>query len=473
MLKHRLLFVFAFATLVVWSHWNFFTHGVFALGLNLTLFWFGFALVIRSDDASYNLKRDWPWFIPLLFIALSFSLFENPWLKFISLFVMPLGASVFCAYSHFREREQHYWNLAFLIVIVERCVKPLLTKCAAFDVFASATGDVADKKAAIAKPLSRILVGVGFLIPLGVFATTLLSSADASFGAFVVNTIETLFTGMSWLWLLKMFVAIMLTLVLLSVAAAWSEEIVYVQEPSKEHIDGLVVGIVLGGLLLIYMSFLALQVDKLIIEELPELYVEAERMVKSGFWQLFTLAVLNTVLFFTVYRKTGAAAQWVLRVFIVASSLLMASAAWKVWLYSYTFGLSYEKYFACYTAIFSLGVLLYLVMASFFTERRNVIKSITFAALWCYAIASITPVERIIFKANVYFAGQENTRIILGQLDQLSLDIKADLNRDRLSTLASTSADQLAWRNWHVKVQRQSCEHAWYESNLSRLRFCK
>jgi len=133
------------------------------------------------------------------------------------------------------------------------------------------------------------------------------------------------------------------------------------------------------------------------VTRLPENFRKAELLVISGFWQLFVLAVLNTGLFLMVYKRTGWEAQMILRIFILASSLLMVSAACKVWLYSYTFGLSYEKFFAMYTALFGLCILIYLVVASFSVMRFNVVRVIAFGSLWGYAVATVSPIEKFIF----------------------------------------------------------------------------
>jgi len=210
------------------------------------------------------------------------------------------------------------------------------------------------------------------------------------------------------------------------------------------------------------------------VDELPKNYREAERMVKSGFWQLFLLAVLNTGLFFIVYKKTGVIGQWGGRVFIIASSLLMVSAAWKVWLYSQTFGLSYEKYFACYTAVFALGVLLYLVGASFSSFRRNVVKTIVFAALWGYALATISPVEKIIFHTNLHFAQKDDARrIVLSQLTQLSLDIKTDVDKVYMSKLFIDAESIVEWQRWRSLQAKVACKRPWYEWNLSAIAGCR
>jgi len=472
LLTRKLLWlVVLFSVLVVWSHWNLFSLGVVALGINFSLFWVGVALIIYAVDRSYKLKRDWVWFFPIVMIVLSYSLYENPWLKAISLFLLPVILGVFCAYSHFQNGKALLWNRTLLAVICVRIVKPL-----------SAVGQVVEgmrhqvrhsSNQIHGAMLARVLTGICILVPLGLVAILLLSSADARFGDFVLHGVESVFGSISWLLLLKLISSLVLAITLLSIAAGWRGVIEYTEPSDSNTIDGVMAGIVLGGLLIIYLVFLSLQLENLLIEQLPENYREAEIMVKSGFWQLFVLAIMNTGLFVFVYRKTDCIAQWVLRAFIIASSLLMLSAAWKVGLYSYTFGLSYEKYFACYTAIFAVGVLVYLVTASFSVHRLNVLKTIAFAALWGYGIATMSPVEKIIFYGNLHFAEQDNTRITVNQLTQLSLDIIGDVDSIDSSKLAIDADSIATWRSWRYDQKMLACERAWYEFNLSVIGVCR
>ncbi len=465
-----LLSTVVFSILAVWSHWNLFSNGVSALGFNFTLFWLGFALIIYFTDSSYCIRQDWVWLCPIFLIGLSYGLYENPWLKLISLILLPVVSSIFCAYSHLCNRGALVWNRRLLSVIGSRVISPF-----------GATGKACVALGKTGRMLSsgtgrglfvRVLTGVLILIPLSFLVVFLLASADEQFAGYVAQGLDALLDAVSWSVVVKLCAAAFLSIALLSIAIGWSGVLAYTESVESRVIDGLVAGIVLGGLLVIYISFLLLQIDHLVIQALPENYREAEHLVKSGFWQLLFLAVLNTLLFFIVYRKTGNAAQWVLRLFIVISSLLMVSAAWKVWLYSYTFGLSYEKYFACYTAVFALGVLIYLVTASFSGYRKNVVKTIAFAALWGYGAATVTPVEKVIFYANLHFAEQDDTRITLDQLNQLSIDILPDVDKAMTTRLASESESIWHWQRWRENQIVWYCNRKWYEMNLSAMRAC-
>jgi len=403
-------------------------------------------------------------------IVASYSLYENPWLKLISLPVLIVVISVFCVYSHLKSREQLIWSGQLLKIFAIRFFYPLI-------VMDEVLESVFDRSLITDGILSsglawRVLRGILFLIPLGLAVILLLSSADAVFGSLALSVAQSFVSVFNWSSVLKLGLSLLLSVAVLSMAAGWNADVEFTKTTSNKTIDGLVSGIVLTGLLLIYGVFLFVQLDQLVIKELPESYVKAEEMVKSGFWQMFLLAVLNTVLFFIVYRKTDWISQWILRIFIVASSLLMVSAGWKVWLYSYTFGLSYEKYFACYTAVFALGVLLYLVFASFTRHRCNVIKVIAFAALWSFAVATVSPIEKMIFHANLYFSKQDDTRITLSQLTQLSLDIKRDVEKVYTTELVADPSDIALWKSWRWDLEKHDCKRPWYESNLAVFRSC-
>jgi len=309
--RRVLCFVLLFSALAVWSHWNFFSIGVYALGINFSVFWIAFALIFFAMDSNYRFARDWVWLVPIVMIALSYSFYEIPWLKLISLILLPIIICVFCTYSHFNNNKYMLWNSKFLATIGVRVFKPLSAIDTVFDgVF---------ELSRIAKELHqtdtfrRVLVGFLILLPLAVLVVLLLSSADAIFSDIVKRGLSLTFDVINLLVLWKLFLSFLLAVALLSIAVAWSGVMDYVEPEETQTIDGLVVGIVLGGLLVIYGAFLLVQLDSLVVAEMPKNFREAEILVKTGFWQLFLLAVINTGLFFIVYRKTGAIANWILR----------------------------------------------------------------------------------------------------------------------------------------------------------------
>jgi hypothetical protein len=302
----------------------------------------------------------------------------------------------------------------------------------------------------------------------------LLSSADDNFGRLVDSAFFNFLGALNLSIIAKVFCIFIMCILLFASLHAWKDPFDYTERKVVIALDDVVVGIVMGGILLIYLLFLWLQLDYLLIDSLPQNFSQTEQIVKSGFWQLFFLSILNAGLFFAVYKNTGAAAQVILRVFIIASGLLLLSAAWRMGMYVYWYGFSYEKFFASYTTLFALVVFIYLLLASFFKERKDVFRFIAFAALWSYGVATVMPVERIIFNSNVKLSTLSDSRIDLNDLKELSVDILGGA-RDTFAKKPTASKPSKAeirewkrWMQWVRRQERKHCKRPWYENNLSQ-----
>jgi hypothetical protein len=102
----------------VLTHWGAWTNGVLSMGWNTTLVWLALGgLLIRSNQKIY-FSDDWVWLLPLALLSISFVLYENPWLKTISFFVMPISAAVFFSFGQLKNKSQHVWRVHTLAKLV-------------------------------------------------------------------------------------------------------------------------------------------------------------------------------------------------------------------------------------------------------------------------------------------------------------------------------------------------------------------
>jgi hypothetical protein len=104
-----------------------------------------------------------------------------------------------------------------------------------------------------------------------------------------------------------------------------------------------------------------------------------------------------------------------------------------------------------------------------------VFKFIAFAALWCFSVATVTPVERIIFDTNVSLAQQSGSRVQMYELQQMSADILGEVRRllgQESMKLTLTKEQFDGWSRWLVRQERDNCNRVWYESNLSLKGVC-
>jgi hypothetical protein len=220
------------------------------------------------------------------------------------------------------------------------------------------------------------------------------------------------------------------------------------------------------------------QLNRLWVGSLPFDFKETENLVKSGFWQLFFLSLINILIYFYTYRKTSPLVQRILTAFTAASLLLLVSAAYRMGLYVAYYGLSYEKFFASYTVIYCAILFIWLIMRLFIKQRSNIVKFLIILFLWMYALVTVFPVEQFILRANVALVRLPESRIRLFELTMLSPDAlflvkeyqQQGLLQEKAGYLSrekmSESADKFNWNPWIERQEKRISAKNWYEKNL-------
>jgi hypothetical protein len=459
---NRLLAIVLISSFAVLSHWGVWSNGVFSLGLNTSLVWLALgALLIHANDR-IDFSYDWLWLLPLALLAISFALYENPWLKLVSVLVMPVGIGVFFGFAQLTGKRQQLWRAATVAKLIANTLSVLPAIPASMNSIRMAFSARLDSSNL--GVFKRILRAVAILVPLMFIVLMLLSSADDNFEAMVSAWFSTLTTLLDWSTAAKIICVFIFSSVLLAVNNTLAREVLLESQIQPRQVDDVIASIVLFTILIVYIAFLSLQLDYLIVDKLPIEFSATERLVKSGFWQLFFLSVINIGLFYWVYQNTGLIAQWILRLYLIASALILLSAAWRMGMYVFYYGFSYEKFFASYTTLYALGLFCFLGWAVFSASRKDIIKTLCLSFLWMFSIVNILPVERIIFHSNISLSQYPSSRIDLFHLSELSVDILAEVNtalNDR--RLLNTNA----WINWQRNKIDGDCERPWFESNLS------
>ena len=245
---------------------------------------------------------------------------------------------------------------------------------------------------------------------------------------------------------------------------AFRQPFKYQHQAAHRLVDNVTAAIVLISILVVYIAFLSLQVEYLLVDQLPIEFGDTERLVKSGFWQLFFLSIINVGLFYWAYRNTARWLQWLLSLYLLASALILLSAAWRMALYVYYYGLSYEKFFASYTTLYALGLFVFLGFCLLAKKRQDLVKSVVFSVLWMFSLATISPIERFIFSANVALSKQWDSRVDLYHLSYLSADVLSDaFNAFEQGRFQKSGS----WSVWLRSNKQVDCQRAWYSTNLS------
>ncbi len=462
--------------------WNFFDKGIYALGINMTVLLSLVYFLFYKSYAGKQLlaKPNLSWLLPFGLMALSFSLYDNPFLKVFTILVLPPSFIAFYNYAQLEHRERRRWDLAFFSGLIARVLGflPKVSKAA------NLYGDVIfPKERKGLEVVKKILIGSLLLLAIAfIVVIPLLSSADPLFAA-KMDELYKLFDGwVSLDFIGKTAVFCAIAIFLLSVALAWLWPFeLNKHSRADKPVDSIVAGIVLGGILLLYFLFLYLQLNRLWVNDLPISFSETETLVKSGFWQLFALSIINIFFFSLSFRKTNALVHKILAVFVGASCLLLLSAGYRMYLYVTLYGFSYEKFFAAYTVIF-IGILFAWIVSRFFQDALpNVIKFSAFLFLWMFSLATILPVERFILQANVALAERPDSRIRLYELTMLSPDVlgrvekyvarDANVCKDSKTPSELDGRNFCGWEEWLNERRKIVNEKKWYEANLMNLTY--
>ncbi|MFA5024310.1 MAG: DUF4153 domain-containing protein [Patescibacteria group bacterium] len=481
-LSIKLLLSAALAIFWVIFLWNFWSKGVYALGLNATIFWFllfGLFIFVLYKSGSY-LRYDLYWVIPISLIMLSYALYDNPFLKTISLLVIPLSLGIFYNQAYLPDKKCVLWNSAFVSTMVVRFFSffEKINQTAKLYIGLIIPNDKTKERIILRTIFGLILF---LIIAIAVFIP-LLSSADPLFAAKVQNIYGWFSKFISLAFIYKLFAFILLSILFFSVLTAWSKKFDYQEkEAAGKNIDPIVSGIVLGGILSLYLLFLWVQINHLWVGALPFDFKETENLVKSGFWQLLVLTAVNILIYFFTYKKTTLLVQRILTAFTITSLLLLVSAGYRMGLYVTYYGFSYEKFFASYTVIYCAILFIWLISRLFVAKRANIVKFLIVLFLWMYALVSVFPVEQFILRANVALSGLKDSKIRLFELTMLSPDVLTSVKELQQNGLLKEQVGYLSrenreldnkefdWQPWIKRQEEKVSNKLWYEKNLFNL----
>lgn len=404
--------------------WNFWERGVSALGINFFIFLFLIFLLFNWQELKekkfFN-RNNIICQLPIFLIFCGFLIYENPFIKIVSIIILPILFAVFYNYARLDYSANRYWDFNFLNQFVIRissffgCIGKAV-KCYVETLLPKDGGK---------RKITKILIGILFFLALAVVVIIpLLSSADREFA----NKIN-----FFYLWIknliafnvvAKFIVFCFLSVFLMAGFLAWQPVFVLKEkELNFKDLDTIISGIVLCGVLVLYLLFLWVQIERLIVGALPIDFKETEGLVKGGFWQLIFLSIINIGFFTIYYKKTNLAVQKILNIFTFASLLLVISAAWRMALYVIYYGFSYEKFFASYAVLFCILLFCWLIFQLFKKSKIDIVKFVLFLFLWMYGIIAIFPSEQFILRANIELAKRADSRINLYEMTILSSDV--------------------------------------------------
>ena len=448
--------------------WGFWTKGVYALGFNATAFglllfgFLGYFLIPKKLFQKENLL----WTIPIFGMLSSFFLYQNYFLIGAHLLVIPVVVTLFFMRALLKPAQ---WDIGFLRAIVRQCLACIPAVRDVFEMLQKEFSKLSGYKSIT----GRVVLGLFllFIVAFGV-VIPLLASADETFALFIQDAVDWiiwLYETIPFFW--QLVVTLLGTFLILMVLVGWGqkpEKIVH-ETPKR---DPIIAGILLLGVLLLYMLFLGIQYQNFFLGNIMLGFDEIVSSVKSGFWQLVALSMLNIAFVMLFLHKSHAAIDRLVTLFIVSSVLLLLSAAQKMGFYVAFYGFSYEKFYASYTVLFCVFLFLGVLITQSQKKKIDVLRFTLTLFVVMYGAVSVFPAEHFIFYTNKALAQRPSSKVRLYELQMLSSDVLNTVEKHGElleKDLNYYDAYDQIWKDWHTRRTLRLDERKWYEKTLLHL----
>ena len=231
----------------VLTMWNVWEKDVSAFGWNVSVFILG-AMALYAFASGKRPERsrgaDLLFLAPLGLIAVSYALYENPYIKLVNCLVVPLLFAGAWIVSSTRHSSSVVWNIDWLRRMIERFVGILGGLGATVLMIVESALPARGRGSDLHK---RVAIGIVILVVVASFVfIPLLSGADARFAELVRNIYEPLLKIVSVETLVRFCVFVVLALFLLAGIIRWTREDTYTSTQAKP-MDSVISGIVLGA----------------------------------------------------------------------------------------------------------------------------------------------------------------------------------------------------------------------------------
>tara|TARA_Y100000588_G_scaffold201854_2_gene215507 strand:+ start:6156 stop:7415 length:1260 start_codon:yes stop_codon:yes gene_type:complete len=387
-----------YAVLFFWDAW---TIGAEAFQIDATIFLYGVAALFAVNRAKeQGLKLvDLSWIGLTLAIGLSYCLYDESFFKNTTFYVFPV---LFLWHLHassevFNKRSLTSRSI-FLDLVNRSFISIFRFLIPAWRAYTQFRVIPVDTPYVLIK---RIATGVVTLVVVTACVMPLLYGVDETFSIRLDLFVSLLVNSISWILILKIICAIAVAVFFLAACYAHRSEWTPPRESPTAHMDSVISGIVLSGILVIYLFLIGVQAEKLWFDGL--LFDGAELIVleNTGFWQLIALSMFNVTVFGILYRKTNLYSQIVLSIFVAASIVILGLIALKIYLHVVTYGLYYRAFYASYAVLYCGLLSIILFMSSIKKTVADVVRGAILLFTIMYSLLALMPVAEIMSNVNV------------------------------------------------------------------------
>ena len=269
-----------------------------------------------------------------------------------------------------------------------------------------------------------VLIGIVITTPFVVLFLALFRNADTNFNFAVTHF-------MSFFSILKLDQIVMISIYFLIYLSLFLYSYLnYAQRPAEENqksFDMLIVGIFLGALNVLFVTFLVFQIAYLFGGEvyIRESGISPAQFAREGFFQLAWVISLVVIIFLVIMRRYhGEMSIKVLMSLLMLQTIIMGIASLKkMYLYQWLGGVTTLRYYIEWFEYFLIAVLVIGIVFTILQKSfHEILNTITIMGLIAFSIVASLNIDYMIASHNIEKVKYEPNKLDTAMLSNLSID---------------------------------------------------
>ena len=374
------------------------------IGLSMLLFVVPFTCflihLLKKENKIKNKRAKWL-FIPITLLSSTYLIFNNSFFNILNIFAIPIFI-IFMIWEMFDEDLK--LNIGLIAKLIDALITPFSMFGEGFEKAKQALEERFKIKGKKGNKSRKVVKSVLITIPVVIVILLLLSSADATFGNFfsqILNSVQTgiakiqiplilvkiIFAGIAFIYLLGAFYY---------VSKVYEKEDEVDEKTSK---DSFTIKMILGSLNVIYFIFCIIQIKSFFIQDASINYAQYAR---QGFFQLLVVSLINIVVILYAKRidKKSKYINFMCLAMILFTYIILGVSAYRMYIYEKEYGYTLLRLLV-YSGLITEGLM--LVPTSFYilNKRVNLTKSYFGIFVVVYLCMNFANFDNIIAKRNV------------------------------------------------------------------------
>ncbi|ODA42362.1 DUF4173 domain-containing protein [Desulfosporosinus sp. BG] len=326
--------------------------------------------------------------------------------------------------------------------------------------------------------LQKVLIGLGFSIPLLMIIISLLSSADRVFSHFIAEITSSFETINIAIFSLQAMIALVITIIAFSYIWSFTNsnsnlknQQHEVRETNPSGWDPIISITILSVINCVYVVFAIIQFAYLfasVNNALPPDFTYAE-YARRGFFELLMITLINFGLLLSSISFTQKDSKLVARtvqllhsLLIICTVVILLSAYFRMSLYEAAYGYTYLRVLTHFFMIF-LGVLFLIAFYKIWNEHMSLLKPYIVITIVAYMIINFSNIDVLIANKNI------NRYLETGKLDTYYLRNLSYDSIPELVNLLDVQKPSREIREYLVEQQKKlSKKQSWQSFNLSQ-----